>query len=194
MVWPGEIERILTVFVVGASRTLPLSWMVPAMGGPTLPVPIRVGLGLALAVLCFPLIAMHPVPDGVVSWTLLLSREVVVGLVMGLVIACLFRAVEAAGRLTDVLRGANLVEILSPLSDARSTPLGGLFLLLAVVVFWEIGGAGYLVAALARSYEAIPPTLDAVVLQRKAVFVVIEASAKLIESAVALVEIGRAHV
>jgi flagellar biosynthetic protein FliR len=106
---------------------------------------------------------------------------------MGFVVACLFRAAEAAGRLTDVLRGTNLAEALSPLSGERSSPLGSLFLLLAVVVFLEIGGLGYLAAALARSYEAIP--LAASVQSphaQKAALLVMAASAKLIESALAL--------
>lgn len=187
MAWPIDIERTLAVFALGASRTLPLSWMVPIFGGPTLPVPLRLGLGLGLGLLCFPLIALQPLPHDAVAWTLLLFREVIVGLVMGLVIACLFRAVESAGRLTDVLRGANLAEVISPLSDERSTPLGNLFLFLAVVVFMEMGGAGYLASALARSYEAMPLGAGNQSQQaQQAALLVMIASAKLIESAVAL--------
>jgi type III secretion protein SpaR/YscT/HrcT len=187
MVWPSDIERSLAIFTLGASRTLPLSLMIPTFGGPALPMPIRLGLGLGLAVLCFPVIALQPVPSGAVGWTVLLFREVFVGVVMGFVVACLFHAVEAAGRVTDVLRGANLAEVMSPLSDDRSTPLGSLFLLLAIVVFWEMGGAGYLITALARSYEAIPLTAGAPSLGvQRAAILVVAASAKLIESALAL--------
>jgi flagellar biosynthesis protein FliR len=187
MAWPIDIERTLAIFALGASRTLPLSWMVPIFGGPALPVPIRLGIGLGLGLLCFPLIALQPMPQSAVAWVLVLFREAMIGTVMGFVIACLFRAVEAAGRLTDVMRGANLAEVLSPLSGERSTPLGGLFLLLATVVFLELGGAGYLATALARSYEAMPlgaghqsPHAQ------KAALLVVAASAKLIESALAL--------
>lgn len=186
MAWPIDIERSVAIFALGASRTLPLSWMVPIFGGPALPVPIRLGLGLGLGLLCFPLIALQPIPREAVAWTVLLFREAIVGTVMGLVIACLFRAVESAGRLTDVLRGANLAEVISPLSEERSTPLGTLFLLLAVVVFMEMGGAGYLATALARSYEAMPLGAGESQPVQKAALLVVVASAKLIESAVAL--------
>lgn len=187
MAWPIDIERALAILILGASRALPLSWVVPIFGGPALPWAIRLGLGLGLGFLCFPLIALQPLPGDVVGWVLLLFREVMVGTVMGFVVACLFRAAEAAGRLTDVLRGPNLAEVLSPLSGDRGTPLGSLFLLLAVVVFLEIGGLGYLAAALARSYEAIP--LAARVQgphAQKAALLVVAASAKLLESALAL--------
>jgi flagellar biosynthetic protein FliR len=126
-------------------------------------------------------------PIGTVGWFVVLFREVLVGSVMGLVIACLFRAIEAAGLLTDFLRGANAMSVRSPLFSEGSSPLGNLFLLLATVVFWKIGGAAYVAKAFAGSYEAMPL---AGALRRvpteNAVFLVIAASAKLFESALAL--------
>src|SRR5262249_55512031 len=98
-----------------------------------------------------------------------------------------FRAAEAAGRLTDVLRGANVAEVLSPGGEERTSPLGALYLLLASVVFLELGGLPRLTEALARSYDAVPVggALGAAVVGRAALAVV-AASAKLIESGVAL--------
>ena len=185
---PGNLEHALAVFALAAGRTVSMVWLVPAFGGPTLPAQIRLALGLALASLCFPLVAGQVPAGGSVLWVLLFFREIVVGVVMGLVVACLFRAAEAAGQLTDIVRGANLAEVISPLTESRSSPLGNLFLLLAVVIFFEMGGAGYLATALARSYEAVPlaatePTPASL---HTAAFLVIAASGKLIEAAVGL--------
>jgi flagellar biosynthesis protein FliR len=107
---------------------------------------------------------------------------------MGFVAACMFRASEAAGWLTDVLRGANLAEAIAPEQGSRSSPLGDLLLLLAVVIFLEMGGAGILATALARSYEAVPlgaPSPGPATLHAAALLVV-AASAKLIEAAIGL--------
>jgi len=188
MLLPAHLEQSLIVFALGASRTVPFAWLVPAFGGPTLPAPIRLALGLALSALCFPIIASRVLPHGPVAWVLLLVREGTVGVVMGFVVACLFRAVEAAGRLTDILRGANLSEVISPLSETRTSCFGNLFLLTALVIFFEIGGAGYLATALARSYEAMPlaATASGPVRAQSAAWLVIAASSKLIESAVGL--------
>jgi len=71
-----------------------------------LPARVRLALGFAFSALCFPLIAGRVPSGGPVLWVLLLLREIGVGLVMGFVAACMFRAVEAAGWLTDVVRGA----------------------------------------------------------------------------------------
>ena len=185
--WP-DLEPALVVFALGSARTVPFVWLIPAFGGPSLPARVRLALGFALSALCFPLIAGRVPSGGPVLWVLLALRECGVGLVMGFVAACMFRAVEAAGWLTDTLRGANLAEVIAPDQGSRSSPLGELLLLLSVVVFLEAGGAGILATALARSYEAVPlgPTASSPASLRAAAFLVIVASAKLIEAAIGL--------
>ena len=48
--------------------------------------------------------------------------------------------------------GANVAEILVPTAEERASPLGVLYLLLATIVFLQIGGVPRLVEALCRSY------------------------------------------
>ena len=91
---------------------------------------VRVGFALLLALVAAPAL----VGDGgrrragrrCRRWrfTLLLAREVVVGLCLGLVASAAFRAAEIAGRLGDTLRGANVAEILVPTAEERASPLG----------------------------------------------------------------------
>jgi flagellar biosynthesis protein FliR len=183
-----DFEPTLIAFALGAARTVPFVWLIPAFGGPSLPARVRLALGFALSALCFPLLAGRVPPGGPVLWVLLSLREIGVGLVMGFVAACMFRAVEAAGRLTDILRGANLAEAIAPEQGGRSSPLGDLLLLLVVVIFLEMGGAGYLATALARSYEAVPlgAASPGSASLHGAVILVIAASAKLIEAAIGL--------
>ena len=183
-----HVKDTLGLLAVGAARTIPLVWSIPAFGGPSLPGQIRVAMGFGLALVCLPVLAGSPPAGGAVLWVLLVAREVMVGCVMGFVGACLFRAAEAAGGFTDVLRGANMAEAIAPASRARSSPLGALMLLLAVVVFFEIGGLAHVTTALGRSYEAIPlsaPTRFAGTTHAMAM-VAIAASAKLIEAAIGL--------
>ncbi len=184
----SNLEHSLGLLALGAARTLPLAWSVPVFGGPALPSQLRVALGLGLAVLCAPALAMDAPPSAATLWVLLAAREALVGVVMGFVCACMFRAAEAAGELTDVLRGANLASTLVPAGERRTSPLGALLLLLASVVFLEIGGIGHVVAALGRSYEAIPLGSGLRFGERShaAALLAIVASGKLIEAAIGL--------
>ena len=183
---PADLERSLIVFALGSARTVPFVWLIPVFGGPSLPTRVRLALGFALSALCFPLVAGRVPSGGPLLWLLLALREAGVGLVMGFVAACMFRAVEAAGQLTDILRGANLAEVIAPGEGNRSSPLGDLLLLLAVVIFLEMGGAGILATALARSYEAVPLGARGPANLQAAALLVIVASAKLIEAAIGL--------
>jgi flagellar biosynthetic protein FliR len=183
----SEPEISAAAVGLGAARTLPIAWLVPAFGGPNLSAPIRAGLGLGLAVLCLPRLAGQ-VPDASVAlWVLLLVRELAVGLTLGFVASLIFRAAESAGRLTDVLRGANLAEVISPVSGGRTSPLGELTALLAIVIFLELGGLGQLAQALGRSYDAVPiaPTASPAQLGR-VVALAVSASAQMLEAALGL--------
>ena len=146
-----DIKETLGLVAVGAARTIPLAWSIPAFGGPSLPGQIRLAMGIGLAFLCLPVLAGRPPSTGAIMLGLLVAREVMVGVVMGFVCACMFRAAEAAGQFTDVLRGASLAQVLSPTGESRSSPLGALMLLLAVVAFFEIGGMAQVCSALVRS-------------------------------------------
>jgi type III secretory pathway component EscT len=194
------VTQVLIALGVGAARAVPIVWLVPAFGGGWLPVPLRLGLGLLLASLGLPhlvaavdVVALASV--GPLGWSMVVAREALIGATVGIVISFFFRAAEAAGALVDVLRGASFGEVLSPISGARTSPVGALYLLLATVIFIELGGLGRMAVALARSYEALPVSLlspraagtAALALgPRPACALVLAASAKLIESAVGL--------
>ena len=104
-----------------------------------------------------------------------------------MVASAAFRAAEVAGRLGDTLRGANVAEILVPTAEERASPLGVLYLLLATIVFLQIGGVARLVEALMSSYQTLPigGGLEPLA-TRRAALVVVAASAKLIASGLAL--------
>jgi flagellar biosynthesis protein FliR len=157
-VTPDALETTIVAVGLGAARTVPVAWLIPAFGGPHVPAQVRMGLGLALAVLCLPRLGGQVPQAGPLVWILLVAREGAVGVTLGFVSSLVFRAAETAGRLTDVLRGANLAEVLNPVADERTSPLGDVTLLLAVVIFLELGGLGHVAAALARSYDAVPLT------------------------------------
>jgi flagellar biosynthesis protein FliR len=54
-----EIARVVRLVGLGAARTLPLAWFVPAFGGASVPAQLRLAFGLGLAVLCLPALGAH---------------------------------------------------------------------------------------------------------------------------------------
>jgi len=189
------LPGLALVLALGAARTIPIVWLVPAFGGRALPIPVRLAMALLLAAFSVPhsmsgvVAALSPTP-GLAAWLLIVAREALIGAAVGLVVSFFFRAAEAAGVLIDVLRGSNFAEVLAPDGGTRSSPLGALYLLLATVIFLELGGLGRLAVALERSYEALPvgagPAGASVAGVQAQLQLVLVASAKLIESALGL--------
>ena len=142
---PPGLLGVVVATALGGARVLPVIWMVAPLGGPRLPATVRIGFALLLALVASPaLVASAGIgcARGAVgpALTLLLARELVDRLCLGLVASAAFRAAEVAGRLGDTLRGANVAEILVPTAEERASPLGVLYLLLATIVFLQIGG------------------------------------------------------
>lgn len=189
---PGDLAGTALAVALGAARTVPVTWLVPALGGPRLPAMARLAFGLMLAALAAPALAPAAAEAGLGHagaglLLLVLVRQVVIGFGLGLIMSFAFRAAEIAGHLVDVLRGASMAEVLVPTSEERSSPLGALYGLLATLVFLELGGVPRLCDALVASYRAAPlvgslaaPTL------RAGAWVVVASSARLIEAALAL--------
>jgi flagellar biosynthesis protein FliR len=187
-VFPADLERHLGHLVLGAARSMPLVWLIPAFGGPTLSLQLRLAFVVALSALCLPIVSVQVPNHAAMGWTVLFAREVLVGAVMGFVCACWFRAAEAAGGLIDVLSGYGVVDARSPGGRGSGGPFAAVMLLLAVVIFFEIGGVGHVTLALARSYDAIPlstPFRIAPAAHAMAMAATV-ASGKLIESALGL--------
>jgi len=194
----GTSTAVTGAVALAAARTVPIAWLVPAFGGPRLAVPFRIGLGVLLAVLCLPAVYPAVAPGalgsagapalGPVGWALVGARELLVGATVGFCAAALFSAAAAAGRLVDVARGTTVAELLSPTSAQRTSPTAELYVLLAMLVFFELGGLRLLATALGRSYEAVPVLPAGAMFggARAAALLVIACVAKLLESAVGL--------
>jgi type III secretory pathway component EscT len=189
---PDHLSALLVAGTLGAARVTPVIWLCAPLGGPRLPASVRVGFGILLAAVASPLLlaatgAAALAEASALRLALLVARELVVGLCLGLVVSAVFRAAEIAGRLGDTLRGANIAEVLVPTAEERTSPLGALYLLAATVIFLRIGGVPRLLEGLLGSYQALPigGGLGAAP-ARRAALVVAAASARLIASGLAL--------
>ena len=131
---------------LGAARVLPVIWLVAPLGGPRLPATVRVGFALLLALVASPALvaaggrqrargavgaALHPAAR---------ARDRHRPLSRHWSRPPRFAPPRSPAASADTLRGANVAEILVPTAEERASPLGVLYLLLATIVFLQIGG------------------------------------------------------
>ena len=153
---PGFLETLLDAFdragwdlgawALAWARFAPALALVPAFGLRALPSPVRIGLGLALALTIAP--ALEPIAAQPRPFALSLLVEFAKGLPVALSAATLLWVATMTGGLIDDLRGAH-EPALMPSVEQGSTALGAMFAMLTAILFLESGGPARVAAALA---------------------------------------------
>jgi type III secretion protein SpaR/YscT/HrcT len=154
-----DLDRVIWVTMLAAARLVPLFVIVPFFGGRLVPMPLRIGFSLAFVALAVPVAAAGAPPAelvGPLGTVVLLGKELLVGVILGLLAAVPFWAADAAGRMTDAARGAAAQDVFQPGLGTQTSPLGAVGLQLAILVFFAVDGHLLFLRALAASYEAIP--------------------------------------
>jgi len=127
--------------------------------GKLAPNEVKMGLGMLLTVLVWPLARTtvgDDMPAGALSFIILMVKELFVGLAIGFVSAHVFWTVEMAGRIIDTVRGASMSEVMVPESGTRATPVGDMFYQLLIVIFMAINGHHLFLQPFFFSFQAHP--------------------------------------
>ena len=141
------VASSVDLWLVGFARALPVVALHPIFGGSATPRIVKVAVAAALASVAAPTEAA-PLASTLelavsVGWAL------ASGAAVGVVGQAVFGTIEAAGRLVDDARGANVARLFAPQLDAAASPLGQLELSAAIAVYWGAGLHAGLVVALA---------------------------------------------
>ena len=153
----GEVAKTLGAATLVAGRVAPLTVLAPWIAMRAAPAMVRAAIILGLTIAFTP-IAMAAtdvqIPPG--SWPFMFARELTIGLLFAFAVALPFFALDWAGRVTDVWRGASLSEVMAPPTGERTSPMGELYLFAAVVLFLSLGGHRFALEAFADSLSIAP--------------------------------------
>lgn len=141
------------------TRTMVTVVLSPILGGKVAPTEVKMGFGVLLTMLVYPLArdsVSSDIPITAVSYSLLMIKEIFVGLAIGFVATHVFSILEMAGRMIDTARGTSMAEVMVPHIDHRATPIGDLYYQLFLVLFMYIGGLPIFIEAFFYSFQAIP--------------------------------------
>jgi flagellar biosynthetic protein FliR len=127
----------------------------PALGGTYAPTTIKLGLTVLLAVALAPSVTV-PMASNDISLTLLVAREMVIGLSIAIAARALIAAAELAGHLSGFQIGFSYAATIDPVSGVRNTVVTSLYGLLALLAFFAINGHHEILRALAISYAKLP--------------------------------------
>ncbi len=148
--WLAEVPKFTMVLARCAGALL----LLPPFNWRTVPVIIRLGLAVAVALALTPLLAPHLiVPPQVWPLVACLLTELTVGLAIGLVGILIFWGLLLAGQLLQAYIGAGGLAQSDP--DSLG-PLTQLYYLLGLVIFLGIDGHHWLVQQIYKSFWVVP--------------------------------------
>lgn len=144
-------------------RVLALFAAAPMLSHRAVPLRIKVGLGVMIALVLVPAVPSPPITDVMTAagFTLLV-HNIMIGVLIGFTVRLIFAALEIAGELIGLQMGLSFAGFFSPATGQTQNAVGSLMSLLALLMFVAIDGHLLLIHALARSFTLFPLGAEAV--------------------------------
>ena len=147
-----NFPTLLLVFV----RFSGLMATMPVFSSRYIPVQIRVMAAGFLSVLVLPSIMPVRTPVSLAGLALLAAGELLVGLAVGYAASAVLSSIQLAGQVIDTELGFGMVNVIDPQYGIPAPLFGNFYYLMALMLMLAVGGDRAIIAALVRSFQAIP--------------------------------------
>ena len=146
-----KISVLLLIFV----RVSAFFVTIPLFSYKTIPSQLKIVLAFVLSWMMYYTFSIEAFTiNG--DYLLLVLKEAVVGLVLGLVVYIVFSAVQIAGGFIDFQMGFAMANIVDPQTGAQSPLMGQFFNFLLLLVFLAINGHHLVLDGIFYSYQFMP--------------------------------------
>ena len=153
-------DQWLILFTLVFARVGGLVMTAPIFGaGGAVPARVRVLLTAALTLLVVPVLWQGPIAriDNPAQYFVLLGGEAIVGACLGLGILILVHGMTMVGAVISHASGLSIAETFDPVLEENTPQFSRLLFLLAVCVFFLLGGHRVAMAGLLDTFRTIPP-------------------------------------
>jgi flagellar biosynthetic protein FliR len=159
----AQLQALIAALLWPLARVSGLMLTAPVLGAQTIPVRLRVGLALMLALVLMPL---APLPGKVdplsIAALVTVMQQLVVGAAIGFALKLAFEALSFGGELVASAMGLGFAEVMDPQQGHSAPALGQFYLLLATLIFLAMDGHLELISLLATgmqhgSWQAMAP-------------------------------------
>ncbi|MEO7242718.1 MAG: flagellar biosynthetic protein FliR [Variovorax sp.] len=138
-------------------RVLGLFTTAPIFSSRSIPVRVRIGLALLIAVGAQATLAAQPVvPMSSAAALGALLQQVGIGMAIGFTVRLVFASVELAGEMIGLQMGLNFAAFFDAMSASQTSAVSRLFGNIAVLLFIVINGHLTVLMAVIKSFEVFP--------------------------------------
>ncbi|MGV8078689.1 MAG: flagellar biosynthetic protein FliR [Syntrophales bacterium] len=154
MVTPEQVGAFLFIFLrMGAMVSL-----LPIFGDRPVLIRVRAGLSLILSFLVFPFVDpnVQALTGNIVSLILAMAGEVLIGVVLGLSVRCLFAGIQYAGEMAGLQMGFFIANVLDPVESRQVSVIAEIQYMMALVIFLVLDGHHALLQGVTESFRIVP--------------------------------------
>lgn len=153
-----DFTQVLLAFALLMARVLPVVILTPFLGGETVPPEVKVGLGLMLGLVLFPVIVgqVREIPLSALVFVALMLKELFLGLALSFVVGMVFEAAQAAGSLVDTMSGTNQAQLMVPQIGHNVSLFSNLQIQMTTVLFLSLGGHHIVIQTFGETLAQVP--------------------------------------
>jgi flagellar biosynthetic protein FliR len=145
----------IATFALLLARPGMLIMAAPSFGGTYAPVHVRVGLTVLLGLLLAPVVPV-PVVTSLPGLTVVIARELAIGLAFALGLRALIAGAELGGQLSGIQLMLSYGSVIDPQGGVRNNVIGTLYGNLTLLTVFIINGHHVFIRSLTESYASLP--------------------------------------
>jgi flagellar biosynthesis protein FliR len=151
--------RPVLIFIVVLARVGGVVTFAPFWSHRAVSARVRGLLAMALALIVMPVIAprLATPPTELISLTMLLAGELVIGFILGFAGRLVFSALEMAAQALGFQMGLSLASTIDPATQAQTAALGMLAQMFGLMVLLAANGHHWMLEVTVRSFQFVSP-------------------------------------
>lgn len=156
---PGFLTADIIGYLLVFARVGAMLGLMPGFSDESAPVRMRLGLGLFMAAIIYPVVFLHlpPTPKNPTALGVQLAHEIVLGLLIGGASRLLLQALHIAGSVIANQIGIAAATLFDPSAGGQATVVTRFMSILGLVMIFSSGLDRMLIAGVAHSYILFSP-------------------------------------
>jgi flagellar biosynthetic protein FliR len=153
----AQLDAWLATFIYPLVRLLAFIASAPLIKSKQVPIRVKVGLAVALAIVIAPTLDTMPaIPVGSPEGLLIMVQQIIIGTALGFAMQLIFTAVEMSGEFSGMQMGLGFASFYNPQSGANTAIIAQLLGTIASLAFLTMNGHLMLLSAIAESFHTMP--------------------------------------
>lgn len=152
-----SLEQTVLAWMIAGTRVTGVIVAAPFFGSLSIPVRIKIGLGLVFTMLLAPVVTTPANALPASALVVVLLGEAAIGFLLGFTLQFVFEAASVAGNVLGIQMGYSLASVINPQSQADTPVLATFHELIVLLLFIQLHVPHWLLRGLARSFQYLPP-------------------------------------